>query len=64
MTAPSAASTITCPECGRTYTCDPAGACWCRNVDIRLPMPQDADTRCLCPCKLEALANAAKPARQ
>lgn len=60
MTPATAASTIACPDCGRSYTCDPGGKCWCAEVSIRLPLPRDPVARCLCPCKLEALAEQSK----
>ncbi len=75
MTTTAAATTITCVECGRTWTCDPAGACWCKDLSLRLPMPAptaapasapasalaSGGTACLCPCKMAALAEGRKP---
>jgi hypothetical protein len=44
-----------CARCGIVFACDPAGDCWCRHVEVRLPMPA-AGERCLCPACLRAAA--------
>ncbi len=44
-----------CARCGIVFACEPAGDCWCRHVDVRLPIPA-ADARCLCPACLRAAA--------
>ncbi|HUN50671.1 MAG TPA: hypothetical protein VMU42_06125 [Candidatus Sulfotelmatobacter sp.] len=49
-----------CAACGRLYVCDPQGACWCKELSLRLPLPVSPDAECLCPCKLEALTQASK----
>jgi len=56
-TAPSPA-TIRCSKCGAEFACDPAGACWCKDETVRLPMPTGAATSCLCPTCLRATAAA------
>lgn len=47
-------TTIRCAQCGAEFGCDPAGACWCKDEDFRVPMPAAA-VSCLCPkCLREA----------
>jgi len=46
---------IVCVRCEAAFGCDPAGDCWCRHEDVRLPMPA-AGERCLCPDCLRAAA--------
>lgn len=47
--------TLTCPECGKSFTCDPEGDCWCKSyAPIPIPETLRSDT-CLCPCVLERL---------
>ncbi len=45
-----------CAKCGRPFTCEPAGECWCKEEDFRLPVPAAGVTSCLCPrCLREAI---------
>jgi hypothetical protein len=39
-----------CARCGAAFSCEPAGDCWCKHVDVRLPMPAEGEARegCLC----------------
>ena len=46
---------LTCADCGASFTCDPAGQCWCAEEVARLPMPVDG-ADCLCPDCLRKLA--------
>jgi hypothetical protein len=43
---------LVCAACGTEFACDPAGACWCMEENVRLPLPtlQRAGTYqdCLC----------------
>jgi hypothetical protein len=36
-----------CARCGATFACEPAGDCWCKHEDVRVPMPI-TDEGCLC----------------
>jgi hypothetical protein len=36
-----------CARCGAAFSCEPAGDCWCKHVDVRLPMPVEGEA-CLC----------------
>jgi len=36
-----------CARCGAAFTCEPAGDCWCKHVEVRLPMPVEGEA-CLC----------------
>jgi len=48
--APQAASEIVCVRCGELFGCDPAGDCWCKHVDVVMPVPAPgAQASCLCP---------------
>lgn len=58
MKGVAVATITTCAECGRSWTCDPAGECWCKAVEASLPLPLAGDAACLCPCRLEDLARA------
>ena len=50
---------LACARCGTSFECGAnAGACWCMNESYRLPMPDAADTSCLCPACLRAAAAA------
>ena len=44
-------------RCGAALSCDPAGDCWCKHVEVRLPMPA-AGEGCLCAACLREAANA------
>jgi hypothetical protein len=48
-------SRAVCARCGVAFGCDPAGDCWCRHAEVRLPMPALGET-CLCPGCLHAAA--------
>ena len=50
---------IVCARCGTAFGCDPAGDCWCRHEEVRLPMPT-AGASCLCPDCLRAAAATAQ----
>ena len=34
-------------RCGAAISCEPAGDCWCKHEDVRLPLPV-AGEGCLC----------------
>jgi len=53
---PSTAATLRCTKCGAEFSCDPAGACWCKDETYRLPMPANKAESCLCPKCLQAMA--------
>ena len=44
---------IACARCGASFDCDPGGDCWCRHVEVRLPVPE-AGATCLCAACLQA----------
>jgi hypothetical protein len=46
---------VVCTRCGTGFDCDPGGDCWCRHVEVRLPMPK-AGATCLCAACLRAAA--------
>jgi hypothetical protein len=47
-----------CPRCGAAFACEPAGDCWCKDVEVRLPIPA-AGEGCLCAaCLRQAAAKA------
>ena len=49
---------IACARCGATFACEPAGDCWCKHEEVRVPIPGAGET-CLCPdCLRMAAANA------
>jgi hypothetical protein len=52
---------LACHACGTEFTCNPAGACWCRDETFRLPMPDDGKD-CLCRDCLRKAAEAVRPA--
>ncbi len=51
MSAPSATATeLACMRCGALFACDPAGDCWCKHVDVVMPVPEAGmQASCLCP---------------
>jgi hypothetical protein len=46
-----------CARCGAALSCEPAGDCWCKHVEVRLPMPV-AGEGCLCATCLREAASA------
>jgi hypothetical protein len=48
---------LSCARCGTSFSCDAAGACWCREETVRLPMPSEGQD-CLCRTCLTELAAA------
>jgi len=50
------AAILRCAKCGAEFACDPAGACWCKDESVRLPMPAGPAESCLCPNCLRATA--------
>jgi hypothetical protein len=38
---------LACSRCGTEFACNPAGACWCAEETIKLPMPVEGQD-CLC----------------
>jgi hypothetical protein len=38
---------LACSRCGTEFTCNPAGACWCAEETVKLPMPVEGED-CLC----------------
>jgi hypothetical protein len=38
---------LTCWRCGTAFGCDPLDDCWCKQENVRLPMPSAAED-CLC----------------
>jgi len=59
MTTLPLAATIRCAKCGAVFSCDPAGECWCKEENFRLPMPPSSAESCLCPKCLRHAAGAA-----
>ncbi len=50
MSASPLAAEIACVRCGALFACDPAGDCWCKHVDVVMPVPAPgAQATCLCP---------------
>jgi hypothetical protein len=53
---------LSCAACGTEFTCAPAGACWCMEEPVRLPLPtkgRDATyLDCLCRACVLRLADA------
>jgi hypothetical protein len=51
---------LICASCGTEFTCDPAGACWCMEEAVRLPLPMEGrDSKyqdCLCRACLLSMA--------
>lgn len=46
---------IKCPECGKTFTCDPDGDCWCKAYPV-LKIPEALKGKqCFCRCVLDKL---------
>ena len=50
-----------CSRCGTEFTCNPAGACWCAQETVKLPMPVTGED-CLCRDCLRRIA--AQPRRE
>jgi hypothetical protein len=53
---------LICASCGAEFTCDPAGACWCMEESVRVPLPTEGRTSkyqdCLCRACLLRMAEA------
>jgi hypothetical protein len=65
MTAPSPQSRrLVCARCGVAFDCDPAGDCWCKEEDYRLPIPEAGAEDCLCPVCLRQAAQSPAPVRK
>jgi hypothetical protein len=47
---------IACARCGAPLDCNPAGDCWCKREEVRLPVPT-GDAGCLCAACLRATAS-------
>lgn len=60
MALSSAPAVITCPRCGQSFRCDPAGACWCKEMPAILPVPDETAATCLCPACLARYVQASK----
>jgi len=46
---------IKCPECGKTFTCNPEGDCWCKAYPVlKIPKALEGE-QCLCQCVLDKL---------
>jgi len=46
---------LKCPECGKVFTCDPDGDCWCKSYpEVEIPQALQGE-RCLCSCVLDRL---------
>lgn len=58
MTGLPPSTTIRCTKCGASFGCDPAGNCWCKEENFRLPMPVSTAESCLCPKCLREAAEA------
>lgn len=43
---------LRCPQCDRTFSCEPEGDCWCKRLPPLRAVPQDSAAVCLCPCQL------------
>jgi hypothetical protein len=58
MSEANAPASSSCSRCGASFSCNPAGACWCKEEPDRLPMPPaiEKDAACVCPSCLRALA--------
>ncbi|WP_284422661.1 MULTISPECIES: cysteine-rich CWC family protein [unclassified Bradyrhizobium] len=55
---------LTCEACGREFSCDPDGSCWCFDETLRLPLPKAGESRfkdCLCVNCLTKLARDSEP---
>ena len=54
---------LTCAGCGTPFDCGTGGttggACWCMDEAVRVPMPTDGGTDCLCPACFRAAAKQA-----
>jgi|GEM_PF-2261096 len=49
------AKVLTCSECGKPFTCDPDGDCWCKAYPV-IKIPEDLKSdQCLCSCVLDRL---------
>ena len=49
------AKNLKCPECGKVFTCDPDGDCWCKSYPV-VKIPEDLKSdQCLCSCVLDRL---------
>ncbi len=50
MSASGEPAEIVCVRCGALFACDPAGDCWCKHVDVVMPVPEPGtQASCLCP---------------
>ena len=47
-------TTIQCSKCGKNIECEPDGPCWCKELEIKLPVSSGS-----CMCK-ECLLDMAK----
>ena len=50
-----------CARCGAAFSCEPAGDCWCKHEEARLPVPVEGEgcEGCLCAaCLRQAAAKA------
>lgn len=46
---------IKCPECGKVFTCNPGGDCWCKAYPVvKIPEALQGG-QCLCACTLDKL---------
>lgn len=51
-------------SCGKTFTCDPNGDCWCKGLPI-LNIPDDMKSdKCLCPDCIKALSDKLKTSKK
>jgi len=49
------AENLKCPECGKSFTCNPDGDCWCKAYPVvKIPEELKSD-QCLCSCVLDRL---------
>lgn len=47
--------TLKCPECGKTFTCNPDGDCWCKSYPVVKIPDKLKGKSCLCRCQLDKL---------
>jgi len=49
------AESLKCPECGKSFTCNPDGDCWCKAYPV-VEIPEELKSdQCLCSCVLDRL---------
>jgi len=49
------AENLKCPECGKSFTCNPDGDCWCKAYPVVKITEELKSDQCLCSCVVDRL---------